>query len=524
MVPILNLMQQMQTSGIDDAFADEERLARYAEWELQLLTPPEVRFGGLRKIIAVGDGSTEQAARLGQLGTAFALSKPALSRRVMGAWQEMGSPHDNFYGASILKVNPALPVVTPNLGDAHFPGWMSVLRHGWGTPNESAFFLVNGDTLTDHRHDDNGSLVIYALGAPLSVDWGAMYSPRTAGGGMHSIVLPRRLLHHPWNADDPPLDQPASGRSTWWNTRHSPLVSFRDTAVASATFSLSGEPDSCWCRTITSVRFDPAHPIFLIDDRLSGDTLAGQPVVSTLNLMATGAVQTPSGTVIPQERFFCHRERDRQQLPSAGRPFVLQRGLNRLAFTGQFLIDWDLIVDSPDVAEALVGNWGHDWHPAVEQRQFAGAHGRPFEERQHILRVKGRDRLRMIILPRRKGEHTQAVTAGQDGMTISGGGTRYTITDQGIVCRRDGYLSVTALTDTPVGGDGFVIPAGPAEISVGSATGTVAIAGEAGQRRLVMPAGWRFKDHPAVDGGDGNWTVRYDGRGVLHLEVEKPSN
>jgi hypothetical protein len=252
--------------------------------------------------------------------------------------------------------------------------------------------------------------------------------------------------------------------------------------------------------------------------------LAGEPVVSTLNLMATGAVQTPGGTVIPQERFFCHRERDRQQLPSAGRPFVLQRGLNRLAFTGQFLIDWDLIVDSPDVAEALVGNWGHDWHPAVEQRQFAEAHGRPFEERQHILRVKGRDRLRMIILPRRKGEHTQAVTAGEDGMTISGGGTRCTITDHGIVCRRDGYLSVTALTDTPVGGDGFVIPAGPAEITVGSATGTVAIAGEAGQRRLVMPAGWTFKDHPAVGGGDGSWTVRHDGRGVLHLEVEKPSN
>jgi hypothetical protein len=521
MVPIVNLLQQMQMAGLHDAFADEERLVRYAEWEMQLLTPPEPRFDGLRKIIAVGDGSTEQSVRLGQLATAFAKARPATSARLMGAWKESGSPQDNFYGASILKIDPSLPSVTPNLGDAQFPGWLSVLRHGWGTPDESAFFFVNGDFLTDHRHDDNGSLVLYALGAPLSVDWGSMYAPRVAGGGMHGIVLPQRLLRHPWSSDDLPLDHGMS-LSTWWNTMHAPLLSFRDSAVASATFSLPGEPESRWRRTLAAIRFDPAHPVVVIDDLFFGATLAGQPVVSTLNLMASGAVQTPAGAVNPPERFFPHREKGKQQLPSGGSAFSLQPGLTRLSFTGQWLIDWDLFVDTPAAAEAAVGNWGHDWHPTGECRQFAVAQGRPFEERQHILRIKGQDRLRMIILPRRKGEEPPTVKATQGAVTISCRAMRCTIVDGGIICRDGDRLTVTAFAQEPVGREGVLVAGGPAEIAMSASVGTARISGQAGDRALSLPPGWRFKAHPSLGGGDGRWTIRYEGDEPLVLEIEKP--
>ena len=186
MVPILNLMQQMQMRGVVDAFATEKRLRDYAQWEMQLLTPPEVRFGGLRKIISVGDGCTEQDVRIGQLGTGFARSDPPLSARLMGAWKAMGSPQDNFYGASLLKIDPALPAVSPQLGSAQFNGWMSVLRHGWETKDETSIHFINGDDLTDHRHNDQGEVIIYALVAPLSLDFGCMYYPRAAGGYLHS--------------------------------------------------------------------------------------------------------------------------------------------------------------------------------------------------------------------------------------------------------------------------------------------------------------------------------------------------
>ena len=76
MSPILNLTQQLQMGRVADLCATEPVYKRYAEWEMQLMTPPEVRFGGARKIIAVGDGSTEFSTRPGQLGTAFAASDP----------------------------------------------------------------------------------------------------------------------------------------------------------------------------------------------------------------------------------------------------------------------------------------------------------------------------------------------------------------------------------------------------------------------------------------------------------------
>ena len=47
---------------------------------------------------------------------------------------------------------------------------------------ETAVYFVNGETLSDHRHNDNGEVVIYALGAPLSVDWGPIYYPRVGRG------------------------------------------------------------------------------------------------------------------------------------------------------------------------------------------------------------------------------------------------------------------------------------------------------------------------------------------------------
>ena len=68
--------------------------------------------------------------------------------------------------------------------------------------------------------------------------------------------------------------------------------------------------------------------------------------------------------------------------------------MNRLRFTGQLWklhptvgIDWDLYTIAGEDQQAHIGNWAHAWHPSPEQGQFRKANGRPFEERQHILRV-----------------------------------------------------------------------------------------------------------------------------------------
>jgi len=526
MVPILNLLQQLQMSGVLDAFATDPRLEKYAEWEMQLLTPPEVRFGGQRKIIAVGDGSYEQCVRIGQLGTGLAPSHPVLSARLMGAWKAMGSPQDNFYGPSLFKIAPALPATSPALGDATFPGWLSVLRAGWDTKDESAVYFIHGDTLSDHRHNDMGEVLLYALGAPLSLDFGSMYYPRPDGGMLHSLALPESALGRAWDADNIPLSSPPGpgGRASWWYTQAQPLLSFRDSASGAARFAwYETSKDMHWQRTVRFFHPDPAHPVILIDDDFSGKDLAGKPVVSTLNMMAQGPVTTPAGPIIPVERTHqANQNTTSEQLPSAGTPFALAPGLNKFTFTGQWLIDWDLYTDAVAPMQAAIGHWCEKWHPSTEQNQFKQTQGRPFEERQHLLRVRGQDHMRFVILPYRKGERPDPCTVERQGaMTlIHLGDIELTIKDHGCTMTRGLRLSLTAFDDVPVAARGVRLQGGPAEIVLEEKTGTLTLSGPAGPRRLTLPKPWRLAASPAAVQQGEEWIVQYAGGKPVTLAIE----
>jgi len=525
MVPILNLLQQLQMSRITDVFATDPLIERYAEWEMQLMTPPEVRFGGLRKLIAVGDGGTEQCVRLGQLGTGLAKSHPGLSARVIGAWNMMGSPQDNFYGPSILKIDATLPAASPNLGDAHFEGWQSVMRAGWETPDESAVYFINGDTLSDHRHNDQGEVILYALGAPLSLDFGSMYYPRPSGGLMHSLALPEAGLGRAWDADNVPLDAPAGpgGRSAWWNTRALPFATFPQSACAAAQFSgIDARSDQQWLRSVRFLHPDPAHPVIVIDDQFFGKNLLGKPVISTLNLMAQGEVTTPAGKVTPVERTHqANQNTTPDQLPSAGTPFALPPGLNKFSFTGQWLIDWDLYTDAATPMQAEIGNWGEKWHPSTEQSQFAKAQHRPFEERQHILRLRGQDRIRTILLPYRKGARPDLLTVEKQetATIIHDGEMTVTLSDHGYTCVRGDTQSLTAFDSEPVDGLGMHIQGGAAEIALGKDSGTLTLSGAPGERKIVLPKHWRLAANQAVTADGDGWTVKYAGN-PLTLKIE----
>ena len=74
---------------------------------------------------------------------------------------------------------------------------------GWGTPNETVAWFVNGGFYRDHASNDLGEAVVYALGAPLSLDFGTMYSPPSGGGFVHSVVLPEASLGADWKENPP---------------------------------------------------------------------------------------------------------------------------------------------------------------------------------------------------------------------------------------------------------------------------------------------------------------------------------
>ena len=488
--PTLTTLLQLKQLGGADPFRAERRLVAFGEFYLNLLTPPEPRLSGKRGFISLGDSSTEPSEMYGMLATGFRDANAALSARLMGAWRACGRPHSGFFGTTLLMIDGRLPDADPNLGDATFPGYLSVLRHGWGTPDETAVWQVNGDHYRDHRHHDHGSVVIYALGAPLSIDWGSLYTPHVAGGYMHSRVVREKTLGFAWDRDAPSLK---AGRS-WAPSRQEAFVSLPSAAEVRSSF---GAKDAAvWRRTVRSMRADPGRPMIWIRDTFAGPG-ADEPKVSTLNLMATGPVATRAGAIDPPRRTHPaqdHQGTSGQELPSATRPIRLGAGPARFGFTGAHGVDCDVYAIGDGPREALLGNW------AVP---MWGGHARGNLDRQHILRIRGRGALTTLILPRRratKGEAKVAVSGENVVVTV---GKAVSTIGPSFYGFREGELRVVAFFGArAVQHDGISVQGGPVEVRLDPSGGTVVASGPASRRALRLPGRWRA-DAPLRQGSDG---------------------
>ncbi len=458
MGPLLSTLQQLKTAGITDAFKTEDRLRNFAEFYLNLLTPPEPRFGGYRKLISVGDASTQSSELYGQLATGFADDDPALSSRLMAAWLQSGAMHSGFHGSTLLKIDDTLPPQNAHLTNANFPGWYTVLRNGWATLHETAVWLVDGDFYRDHAHEDNGTVVIYALGAPLSIDWGSMYSPQVPGAFMHSLVIPENVLHAPWSQNNTSL---AATGFRWQNAAPQAFESFSASAHIRATYNT---PDgTTWTRSIYSLHPDENHPVLVIRDSFSGQDAAANKI-STLNLMASAAGSIPQATVLS-----------------------LPPGLNKFEFTGQWLIDWNLYTLSTQPLDATLGSWSHNWHPSREQSEFQKANGFPFRESQYIFRVRGTSDFETLLVPYRKGENPETtVTANGPEILITR--NRSTATFDGhCFTYTDGPSTVlTSFGPNLCKSSQMSIEGGPAEVAVNPQQVTITAHGAAGVRTINL--------------------------------------
>jgi len=360
--PLLQNMQQLKQAGIYDFFKHDEdygyRMTKFSEFAMNALTPPEPRFGNSRKMIATGQGSTESSDRYGGLGTGFAGANDELSKRLMAAWRQNGRRHESMHGSSIIKIDDTLPEKDPGLGSANFLGYYSVLRQGWGTPNETAVWLVSGNWYRDHRDTDAGEVIIYALGAPLAVDFGGMYTPGSNGAGNHSVV------------------QPGS-----WNSRND---AFRELPGGGFSRSTMQIGKSNWTRAVSLAMLKDDLPVIAIQDSFTDKgTKTWQ-----LNCMSEGQAETAS----------------------AG-------DFTRLSFRGQIWkahatqgIDWDIYIVEPSCPQISFEEWEHNFHPTPEKEEFQRANGFSFRERQQKLRLKSDGPFRVIVVPYFKGHRPDDLT------------------------------------------------------------------------------------------------------------------
>ncbi|GAB4195258.1 MAG: hypothetical protein OHK0013_01250 [Sandaracinaceae bacterium] len=407
LVPIVNTMQQLQVVEDDDPFASEPRIARAADYYLQLLTPPEARFGGRRKAVSFGDGNTMSTELWGQLGTALRDVDTDLSERLMEGWRQAGSAHSFFYGSSVLKIDERLPGREPMLEDADFPGALTVLRDGWSTTDESAAWLLNGTWYRDHYHCDLGAVMYYGGGAPIALHFGSGYSPRMPGAWMQNVVVPEAALDAAWDGDVVSTDG-CFGNREGQTVRAAGLMRGADWAAAFGEFVGS---DMVWRRRVISYRGDSPSVLRIRDD-FEADGAAAK--IASLSLMAEGAVDTPAGPFTPR--------RGSEDAPSSGPVITLDPGVQRFGFRGQWGVDFDVFVHVPPMGgEALIGEWGHTTHPTREMNEFRDATGRTFEERQYILRLRSSGPFDVIIVPYRAGARPADLS-----LTASGGTLRLT--------------------------------------------------------------------------------------------------
>ena len=204
-------------------------------------------------------------------------------------------------------IDPTIPAVvpgaggTPPLASINVPGYHSVERFNFGTPNETALWFINGGfyQLGGHRHYDDGQVSIYAHSAPLAIDWNPnLYYPEVPGRVMHdSIVYDSELSPSLWSADQPSL---SAVSTLFQNPTNTEFASFANSTTSTGTFTAAD--GTVWSRTVRTMNFDAGYPVIYVTDQFAGPS-AGAGKTLTWNLMATGAVTTPAGSVTPVTRF-----------------------------------------------------------------------------------------------------------------------------------------------------------------------------------------------------------------------------
>lgn len=128
---------------------------------------------------------------------AISRDDPAFAGLMMHAWRRGGAvwfgAHGLGLGAGwtqplqlidpdIHEVSPASPLTSERL-----PGYGALLRNSYDTDHES-YFLFKMGQIDQHFDSDEGSFHWYALGAPLSLDFGSMYRPSIEQPWLHSTI------------------------------------------------------------------------------------------------------------------------------------------------------------------------------------------------------------------------------------------------------------------------------------------------------------------------------------------------
>ncbi|MCC6287120.1 MAG: hypothetical protein IT249_04485 [Chitinophagaceae bacterium] len=399
--PILFSMLQLKQAGIADLFKTNPKVKQFARFYTTLITPPSVRFSGNRKLISFGDGSEESAATFALLATGLKNVDPDLSATLNYIFNN-GPQRFTLSGLTSLAVD----LTNKNTGKftattSNYCGYISHFRSGLNTENETAVWILNGDSLYDHRNDDAGEIAIYALNAPLSLSRSSFYYPSATDSRIRSVVVPEKKFPE-WNQSAQPINERSLTNRTW---PQSFLNSFVNLGIASsASISMKTKEGTLWNRKISSINLYNDLPIIIFYDSVSGNASN----VWSMMMMSEGAIETPLGLVTPEKMLY--NNNSSKQLPKSTPQKTLKNGLNKFVFTGQKWIahpskgiNWNLYAVSKTQTDFTMAEWATTWQNDIEVLEFLKTNKSQYFEDQQIIRLRSDKPFFNFVLPYAKG-------------------------------------------------------------------------------------------------------------------------
>ncbi|MFN2439562.1 MAG: hypothetical protein ABR503_10215, partial [Chitinophagaceae bacterium] len=375
--PILFSMLQLKQAGVGNLFQEErERITKLTDFYSTLLTPPSVRFKNHRKLVSFGDGSEESAVSFALIASGLEDIDPVLSKKLYSNFQN-GAARLSIHGYIALAADLTqdyAPVY--NSTSSNFEGYLSHLRSGINTNNETAAWVINGDDYFDHRSDDAGEINLYALKVPMSVSRSCFYYPHAPDARIRSVVIPESMFPQ-WNSGN----QPIIGNTKPWN--RSNQLEFAKLGNSTMSLSkMSGDGD--WFRKIVMVTIKEDQPIIILYDSVTNN----KPAIWSMPFMSQGAVSTPVGNVTPVDRLY-DRDNNSQQLPVATSENGLNKGINKFSFTGQDWpktvhpaggIDWHMYNVSNSAGSFTMSQWTNNWQNSAEMNEYWQTTGKEYKE------------------------------------------------------------------------------------------------------------------------------------------------
>lgn len=517
--PILYTMLQLKRSGVADLFREQkERLQRFAAFYTSLLTPPSVRFMGYRKLVSIGDGAEESAAVFALLAAGMKDVDPILSDNLYYIF-ENGAPRQSQFGSIGLAIDLFPHLGKAVTGSANFTGYLSHGRSGLGTPRESAAWVINGEVYLDHRNEDRGEMILYALGAPLSLSRSSFYSPHAPDARIRSLVVPERLFPE-WKSDRQPINGENKLGNPW---RDSEIKAFGKYGHLTHALSVIRNQQLSWSRQFIMIHLNAEEPLFIVYDSLSNT----EPAIWSMNFMSEAVTEnnTTKINIIPRT----HNNGNQAELPSGTPEKTLKAGWNSFQFQGQPWakhpdggINWTLHLFTAPASSYSLSQWSTTWQNSQESDEFRRYNGKPYSETQQVLRWRSAKPFFTVILPYGKKEIAQpykTTSTGNYSIQLTRQDRTYQITPWYVDLRQgDSKRTISFLGDDPVSAGGIRAEGGSCTVQMEGNTVRVMVSGPSGTRNIMLP----FEVVAASDGTPAPQTQA--GRSTLRIVFQGESS